>query len=39
MSNSEKNVCSIIIGEDVKFENIVKGLDIDFQIRFSSNLC
>ena len=33
MSNSEKNICSIIIGEDVKFENIAKGLDIDFQIQ------
>ena len=33
MSNSEKNICSIIIGEDIKFENIAKGLDIDFQIR------
>jgi len=33
MSNSEKNICSIIIGEDVKFENIDKGLDIDFQIQ------
>ena len=33
MSNSEKNICSIIIGEDVKFENVAKGLDIDFQIQ------
>ena len=33
MSNSEKNICSIIIGEDVKFENIAKELDIDFQIQ------
>ena len=27
MTNSEINICSIIIGEDVKFENIAKGLD------------
>ena len=33
MSNSEKNICSIIIGEDVKFVNIAKELDIDFQIQ------
>ncbi len=32
MTNSEKNVCSIIIGDDVEIENIANGLNVDFQI-------
>ena len=32
MTNSEINICSIIIGEDVKVENASKDLDIDFHI-------
>ena len=32
MTDSEKNVCSIIIGDDVEIENITKGLNVDFQI-------
>ena len=33
MTNTEKNICSIIIGEEIKYENNSSEVDIDFKIQ------
>tara|TARA_X000000368_G_scaffold48897_1_gene34877 strand:+ start:633 stop:1553 length:921 start_codon:yes stop_codon:yes gene_type:complete len=33
MTNTEKNICSIIIGEEIKYENNPSEVDIDFKIQ------
>ena len=33
MTNTEKNICSIMIGEEIKYENNSSELDIDFKIQ------
>ena len=33
MTNIEKNICSIMIGEEIKYENISSEVDIDFKIQ------
>jgi hypothetical protein len=33
MTNAEKNICSIIIGEEIMYENNSSEVDIDFKIQ------
>ena len=33
MTNTEKNICSIMIGEEIKYEKISSEVDIDFKIQ------
>ena len=33
MTNTEKNICSIMIGDEIKYENNSSEVDIDFKIQ------